>query len=756
MSNAADATMAFLNSLNAVTNSARDYNQKQATLSTQTKNIQLQNDINGQLARIRQSSDYEDWNTQINNFFTQVKSGMGDKNSPYYCQNNLQAEQFTKILEQNQVNVSDQVNRMVMQRQSEKRVLDVQNSKTMLAEMAAGQDYIDQANELDRGLYENGDISLEQYQNSKDQNYISAYQDMRIKTFDASLSDALAQGKSFEAFYADIEKNMPELKATDTNGLERVMDKDALNKAIKKTCEQNYNAKLQDIQQGNANSLSQIVQEMRQQNTAEGKVAAARRGQMSMNRMQGLKLSEQDRLQYSAIFELALGGDSLKGSKSGSGSGAKASDFDKYSDILKASPENYKQLVKDGVFPNYHVAVSAASQVLTEEWYGGDYQENFDKNTAERDETFNLVYRGATSEETLSSKMFDLLLEDYPTAKDLVKNDYDKLIKDIEKNPDKYGGATVGELAEWMTDTLLGADKNYSDEDFAKDFKNHINNCYAESLEYVMFDKKGEKLKKKFNANVAGDVAKAARIAQENDYVYTYQGQEKWAGDKKEALEAEGGIVDVLKSAVVSTLNIPESERGKVDYYYKPDAQHDDLTSTPIITYGNKAYEVIPNDDDKSFKLKEVHTGEIIDGTTGVKEAKEARAQEKADAKAAAKTAAENVATLKKEREQKVETALTASKQTPKAVSASNVISSDEKDWKWNVSTNEVKKEILNQSINKINKAAEKVKDTLEGKAKKKNQMTKEQFEQEYGISYDEWIKNTETSHRYDLILNSK
>ena len=109
---------------------AGDYNQKQATLSTQTKNIQLQNDINAELMRIRQSSDFENWNTNINNFFTRVKSGMANKDSPYYCQNNLQAEMFTKILEQNQVNVSDQVGKMVQQRQKEKSIVDVQNSKT--------------------------------------------------------------------------------------------------------------------------------------------------------------------------------------------------------------------------------------------------------------------------------------------------------------------------------------------------------------------------------------------------------------------------------------------------------------------------------------------------------------------------------------------------------------------------------------------------------------------------------------------------
>lgn len=746
MSNAADATMAFLNSLNAVTNSARDYNQKQATLSTQTKNIQLQNDINGQLASIRQSS--EDWNTQINNFFTQVKSGMGDKNSPYYCQNNLQAEQFTKILEQNQVNVSDQVNRMVMQRQSEKRVLDVQNSKTMLAEMAAGQDYIDQANELDRGLYENGDISLEQYQNSKDQNYISAYQDMRIKTFDASLSDALAQGKSFEAFYADIEKNMPELKATDTNGLERVMDKDALNKAIKKTCEQNYNAKLQDIQQGNANSLSQIVQEMRQQNTAEGKVAAARRGQMSMNRMQGLKLSEQDRLQYSAIFELALGGDSLKGS--GSGSGAKKSDFDKFEDLIKASGDTAVQVLIDYPELTGYEAAQIVSDNAVNEWFTADYQENFDKDYAEREKTFETVYKGATSKETVTDALVKRMVAKYPEVQALVGSDgkFTKLIEDMKKNPKNYGTASASDLSRFMLDTILESNANTTGEEILQKMDKYINDCFIESCKYMEFNKKGE-LVKTYDATNPKDIAEVANWLDSKDYVYTYQGQEYWAAGKKEALEAKGGLVDVMKNAVAGTIG---ADASGLDFYYQ--RTKNDMTSKPIITYKGNAYEVNATEDGKGFTVKNLTTGEVMDGVIPNKSGE--RKDAKTAAKTAEKAASEAVATGKREREQKLQTALAETTTTPKAVDTANVIPAEEKDWKWKTSTPEARREILSMANTKINDDAKKVVTETNSKKKNKNQYTKEDFKKKWNIDYDEWMASNEEHYRYDLILNAK
>ena len=741
-------TNALLDSANTVSNVVNDYQTKQANLSTQTKNIQLQNDINGQLARIRQSANFEDWNTQINDFFTQVKSGMSNKDSPYYCQNNLQAEQFTKILEQNQVNVSEQVGRMVEQRQAEKDIIDVQNKKTMLAEMTAGQEYIDQANELDKLLYESGRITQEQYQQSKDQNYIKAYQNMYLKTFDASLDDALAQGKSFEAFYSDIEKSIPELKATDTYGLERVMDKTSLKEAIKKTCQQNYKARLADIQQNNANDLSQIVQEMRQQNTAEGKVSAARRGQSAMNRMQGLKLSEQDRLQYSAIFELALGGDSLKGS--GSGSGAKKSDFDKFEDLVKAEGDTAIQVLIDYPELTGYEAAQIVSDNAVNEWFTADYQENFDKDYAEREKTFETVYKGATSKETVTDALVKRLVAKYPEVQAITGSDgkFTKLIEDMNKNPNKYGTASASDLSRFMLDTILESNANTTGEEIIEKFNKHINDCYVESCKYMEFNKKGE-LEKTYSATNAKDIASAAQLLHDKDMVYTYNGEEYWAGQSKEALEKEGGLVDVMKNAVAGTIG---ADASGLDFYYQ--RTKNDMTSVPIITYKGNAYEVNATEDGKSFTVKNLTTGEVMDGV--IPNNKAARTEAKQEAKTAEKAASQATATTKKEREQKLQTALAETTTTPKAVETANVIPAEEKDWKWKNSTPEARREILSQANTKIQADAKKVTTETNGKKKNKNQYTKEDFKKKWNIDYDEWMASNEEHYRYDLILNAK
>ena len=724
----------LFNSANTFSSVLSDYTSKEAKLSTQNKQIQMQADIYAKLNDIRQRADFNNWQTEVNTFFEQIKSDMSNPESKYYCRNNKQAEMFNELLSENQLSVSEKVNQMVIQRQMEKDIVDTQNSKTLLSQMYAGQDYIDRANELDKGLYESGRISLEQYENQKDLNFKRGYQDMRTKTFDASLDDALAQGKSFEAFYADIEKAMPEMKATDASGIEKAFDKTALDQAIKKTCQQNYNARLSDIQQKNANALSSIVQSMRQQNTTEGKVSQARRGQIAMNSMNGLKLSENDRLQYSALFELALGGDNLKGSGSGSGS---SKPTDAYENLIKAAPDTALQMVLDGDVSNAYDAVGALSYTLTEEWYTKDFKENYNKGTAERQEDFNMLYKGRVSSDSLTEAVLKKVIEKYPTAQNYANNNFKNLIADMKKNPKEYGDATVGELADFMMDTLMGADKNLTDEEFTEQFKKHVNDCYVEKCKYIELDKKGN-LEKKFNANKASDVAKAAKLAQEKDYVYTYNGQERWATGKKEALEAEGGIIDTLKNAVAGTLDIPDAERGKIGYYYKPDAEHNDLTSTPIITYNNKAYEVIPDDNDKGFSLRDYRTGEIIEGKIGKDTAKALRAEAKAEAKNITSEASRNVAGIKKGREEELEKTITDSTVTPRAMKAGGGI--DEDHWE-NYTDIESRTGDLRITARKMDNDAKKLDD--------------KEFKAKYGIDKDVWNQDKVESRRFNLILKS-
>ena len=741
MAKITDLTNALLDSANTVNNVYDDYLNKQAALSTQTKNIQLQNDINGELARIRQNNKFEDWNTEINTFFERIKGEMGNKDSPYYCQNNLQAKQFNAILDQNQVNVSDHVNKLVIQKQQEKNIVDTENSIEQIFQMYTGQEAIDKANESVKLLYETGAISLEQYDARKDKIYQRAYMDMHTKVFDASFNTALEKGRSKEAFWQDIQNSVPELKATDTYGLEKTIDKTAMDEKLKNEAYQFYNARLSDVQNAYANKLSERVQQMRQQNTAEGKLKVAQQGQRDMNNMLGLQLSNSQRDHYSALFEMTING-TLKGSGSGSGSGTKKPD-ESYEKYLNAAPEEAIQTTID--YPELcpYDAAQQMSDELLKKWFNKDYKENYDKNFAERAEAFDDLYQAKTSVDSLTNAMLNKLVEKYPTAASYLKNNCTKLITDMQKNPKEYGEASAGELADFMRDWVLSAPAKATDEDFVNALKDHVNNCYIERCKYIELKDNG-KLRDTFNAKKPADIAKAAQLASKKDFVFTdMQGNERWAKGKKEALEAPGGVVNVLQNAVVGTLGIPESEYKDLGFYYQRDESGHDMTNKPIITYKDKAYEVIANEDGKGFKIKDINTGVETEGKAGGKLQEVMRKGEKAEAAQDVKDASAGVANVKKEREQAVNKAITESTSIPKAMKAVGTIEKEE--WE-DVKTVENRTTYLNITERKINSDASKV---------EKDKMSVAEFKEKYGIDYNDWIKTGERSAHYELILKS-
>lgn len=304
MAKMTDLVYSMFDAASTVASGVDKYTQKQAELSTRTKSYQLKADIDGELARIRQSSTSDKWNEEINGFFENLKSQMSNPESPYYCKNNLQAEQFNALLGQSQVDVSNHVNNMVMQRQREERIVAAQNSKAQIAQDYSGQEYIDRCNDIDRLLFEGGDITPLEYQQQKDINFSTGYRKMHTDVFDASFTTALQQGKSKEAYWEDIKNAVPQLKASDIKGLEKVVDTKSMDEDLKKQAYQYYSARLSDVQQSNANTLSEIYQKMQQQQSTEAKMNVILEGQRAMRGMLGLQLSENDRVRYANYFKL--------------------------------------------------------------------------------------------------------------------------------------------------------------------------------------------------------------------------------------------------------------------------------------------------------------------------------------------------------------------------------------------------------------------------------------------------------------------
>ena len=348
------ATDAIFGALDTGATIANDYVTNQAKLSTQNKQIKLKSDIQEKMLEIQRSNTSDQWETKINDYFQSIKSGMSDKNSPYYCKNNLQAEMFTPILDEARVNVTGEVKQLVYKADREKAIVDYRNSLALLSQTESGQNYINKANELAKNLFDCGYITREQYQTQLDTNFNTAYIDTATKAFDGTVEAAIKRGDSKENLIKMALDNVTSLMGIDTDGLPKTFDKEAMNKTLKKTFEQNYNAYLADYQQGNANKLSEINQQMRQASTAEDKLAIARRGQQTLSRMTGNMLSEDDRNKYAAYFEYEL-----KGGSNGSSGSSSA--------LKKLNPDDRMKFYFNAIENSNETSVYDAKKDLNDE-----------------------------------------------------------------------------------------------------------------------------------------------------------------------------------------------------------------------------------------------------------------------------------------------------------------------------------------------------------------------------------------------------
>lgn len=271
MANAFDAITSMLESAGSVSNTINKHITNEAKLSTQTKNIQLQSDINGQLARIKQDNKFENWNTEMNQFFEQIKGEMANPDSPYYCRNNLQAQMFNEILSQNQVNVSNHVNNLVIQEQQTKNKIDINNSFLKLQQSGmAGQEYYNAAMELVNSGNAVGVYSQAEYEQMNENAFYTGYTLMYENMFDDTVKEAIRRGDSSDAIWDGMQKRADIMMKVDANNMPAAFDKESYDKRLKQDYEKRYKAIQQDIWNNTEKKFANYYDSMLDQRTVEG------------------------------------------------------------------------------------------------------------------------------------------------------------------------------------------------------------------------------------------------------------------------------------------------------------------------------------------------------------------------------------------------------------------------------------------------------------------------------------------------------
>lgn len=305
MANFIDFTNAAFDAMNTGAAITNNIIQNNAVISTRNKRYQLQDAVNKKLQEIQQSSNFENWNTDVANFYGQIKSSMSDKNSPYYCRNNLEAQQFQAILDESNVVVKEKVAQMTIAAQNEKDILDTNNSTDLIFQTYAGQEAYDRANEGYNLLFKKGAISRTQYEQQKDRNYLRAYGSMCDKLFNDSFEESLKHGETAETFWQKMKETLPELRATDASGMEKTLDISSYMDSQEKKYKSMYNARQQDMWNESEKRCAQIFDSVMDGATAEERNQARMLGRAYLDSVKYTgQMSPEQLTKWTNIFKL--------------------------------------------------------------------------------------------------------------------------------------------------------------------------------------------------------------------------------------------------------------------------------------------------------------------------------------------------------------------------------------------------------------------------------------------------------------------
>ena len=739
-----DFTQGVLSTVGTGADIWEDRLKKEAEFKTLIKQTQLQNDMNNELLRIGQSGDFENWNTNISKFFDQVQSGMENPDSPYYCKNQIQADAFNKIIAENHTKMSYQVAQMAQRYTINKMQADYgKGIANLRRDNVTGDDFEEQANQLAEALFNGGGASPSQLEEYKTENAKTGYADLINSMFDRGYTEAIQQGKDLSEYWDMIEQ-----EASKTNVSKSVTPEEK--EELKKQAQIKWNARLQDIQQSNADQLEQIVHKINFAKTIEEKCIFIAQGQDLMSRMKGNELSMPDKRHYSEKFKSLMEYYGETGDGKGNGGNGNNKDSDSYAKLealIKVDGATVIDMVKKGDVANYYDGINIIKRTFLEEFMAGNYDESKNLTEEQRQSKWDSQYSGQLTDTKLIDAVKKELINQYPTMGPKIADNFKKLQDDMNKNPKKYGTAALQDLSNWLIDTMMGDNGELDDKTFEKMFDKYINDYYIDKIKYVELNSDG-KLKKTLDPTNIKDVLEAIKLSQ-NDYVYTWQGKEIWAPGKKEGLEAEGGVISTLKNVVAGTLGIPEEDYGKIGFYYKPDEKHNDLTSTPIITYSNgsktRAFEVVPTADGKGFQLNDPETGaKIMDGfIPSNKDIKASRKETKKQEKEKQKAETQRREMFEDERTKDVNKKILNTGTMPNAVKAAGLVS--EKEWEEAKDDIEARERYLFDTRKAIDKDARQV---------DYNRMSITDFKNKWGISYSNWISQQDRNAVYTLILN--
>ncbi|MBO7732310.1 MAG: hypothetical protein J6S67_07150 [Methanobrevibacter sp.] len=723
-------TNTLLDSANTISSVVNDYNTKQAQLSTDLKTSQLQLEINAELARIQQSTNFEDWNKEINNFFEQKKNAMSDKNSNYYCQNNLQAKMFSSILDQKLISVTDHVNNLVIQEQREKNKIDVNkgiiNNKNL---GLVGQDLYDANKALLDKAQAVRTYSQAEYEQLNDAIFYDSYSSMYYNMFRDTAEEAIKRGDSLDKIWDWMQSNSTAMMKVDKDQMPAGFDKEALDNKIKNELQRDYNAKQQDIWNQTEANFANYYDNMLDQRTAEGRNKVAQQARYYIDSVKGTGLASPDQItKWTSRFVLEdyldPAGTTTKSQAMAALSKLPAqSQIDFYIGQWKKGSKGEEGGIA-GLYNAYNLfkdSVLKQAQAIKP-----------DATWTDVEEACPVVMKFFEQAKTQFSNI--------PGMSDVIDNAKEMLeVIGIKSE-------ALGSAMDIVNDMLFEVDVSDMDgstkEKYVKRVAVAFNSLYGNELEKKknyewLKDEPGMEAITNFKIGVTGNeknLAQALYTLQNNpDLVYkdkTQKVQEAYGTDIKRGLinieaEEKNEIARYIKATEGRSINT-----GAISSDWEEDGAYD-VKATRVYTIDNQQYR-LSSPDGKSLVIETKKAGDNKDAWKPTQSTKQVEKQNSAGE-------AKDRKTLEKESDNKI----MASTQMPKAMQAAGKFTDDDPRYDWaNTNNIEDRQYMLRVTANRISSDA--------------SSMSEAEFKNKYGFTIQEWKKSSDERKRWDLIINSK
>lgn len=283
--------------------------------------LNLDSSTNGFLQKLQSRNDYENFGSEADNFLEQQRSLLQSQSPNAYT-----AKAADQMVAQYRNTLMQKVSAAAKQGQTQDILIKDQQNMQLIGNLYSGQDKVDKQNYIKDREYVSGLIDRDRYTSDVLTNASGAVYDEYAKTATDKMKSVIESGGTLDDVFNAVDAVEPVVtcrmldsgsassdtfesgnaRYTDASNL---IDRKAIKDKVKQTAAVQWNTEIKDMQQQNANNLSEIYSSALTASKAQ-QPALVRQGQSMLMQLRGSRLSEDDRNKYAKYFADML--DALK------------------------------------------------------------------------------------------------------------------------------------------------------------------------------------------------------------------------------------------------------------------------------------------------------------------------------------------------------------------------------------------------------------------------------------------------------------